>query len=135
AYEQWGSECLPRLNGMWAFAIFDWRRRVLFGSRDRFGVKPLYWHRSAHHVLLSSEVKGILASGYCEASTNWEVASRFLLHRRLDEDDQTFHSSIEQVPAGSAFEVDTQGAVKQWKFWTLGAAHVPVTNPSGQFFD
>jgi asparagine synthase (glutamine-hydrolysing) len=135
AYEQWGSDCLSKLNGMWAFVIYDWRRRVLFGSRDRFGVKPLYCYRSAQHVMLSSEVKGILASGYCDTGTNWEVASRFLLYRRLDEDDQTFHASIDQVSPGSAFEVDATGGVKQWKFWTLGAAEVPVSDPSRQFFD
>src|SRR5262249_35385330 len=42
AYAHWGEQCVQRLNGMWAFAIWDSERRTLFCSRDRFGVKPLY---------------------------------------------------------------------------------------------
>ncbi|MEI2717264.1 MAG: hypothetical protein V9E98_09765, partial [Candidatus Nanopelagicales bacterium] len=45
AYREWGRECLSKLNGMWAFVIYDRRHRLIFGSRDRFGVKPLYYSR------------------------------------------------------------------------------------------
>ena len=43
AYAEWGAECTRRFNGMWAFAIYDRETRVLFASRDRFGIKPLYY--------------------------------------------------------------------------------------------
>ena len=43
AYAEWGEECLDRFDGMWAFVLYDKRRNLLFGSRDRFGVKPLYY--------------------------------------------------------------------------------------------
>jgi asparagine synthase (glutamine-hydrolysing) len=45
AYLEWGPDCVQKFNGMWAFVIHDRRRNVLFGSRDRFGVKPLYSYR------------------------------------------------------------------------------------------
>src|SRR5262245_30218889 len=47
AYAQWGADCLPKLNGMWAFLIYDRQQRLLFGSRDRFGMKPLYRYQDA----------------------------------------------------------------------------------------
>ena len=43
AYQHWGAACLPRLNGMWAFVVYDRHARQFFAARDRFGVKPLYW--------------------------------------------------------------------------------------------
>jgi len=56
AYRHWGPECLTRLNGMWAFVIHDRRRGVLFGARDRFGVKPLFVHQGRDCWLLASEI-------------------------------------------------------------------------------
>ena len=62
AYEQWGADCVQRLNGMFAFAIYDRKRRELFLARDRFGVKPLYYaHLSDGSVGFASELKGLLA--------------------------------------------------------------------------
>jgi len=57
----WGESAFARFNGMWALAWLDQDAGVLVLSRDRFGIKPLYWHRSAGHVLFASEIKGILA--------------------------------------------------------------------------
>ena len=55
AYEQWGDALLPRLNGMFAFSIWDAPRRRLLIARDRMGEKPLYWHHSAHGLVWGSE--------------------------------------------------------------------------------
>src|SRR5947208_6296280 len=61
ALATWGESAFARFNGMWALAWLDQDAGVLVLSRDRFGIKPLYWHRSADHVLFASEIKGILA--------------------------------------------------------------------------
>jgi asparagine synthase (glutamine-hydrolysing) len=119
AYRHWGAECLSRLNGMWAFVIHDRRRGVLFGARDRFGVKPLFVHRGKDCWLLASEVKAILASGRYVRETNWQVAADFLLQGKLDETPATFYAGIEQVPAGSAFELHLDGTWRQWTYWSL----------------
>ncbi len=119
AYRQWGPECLGRLNGMWAFVIHDRRRGVLFGARDRFGVKPLFVHRGKDYWLFASEVKAILASGCYVRETNWQVAADFLLHGKLDETPATFYAGIEQVPPGCAFEIRLDGTWRQWRYWSL----------------
>src|SRR6266576_149994 len=62
AYQRWGKDCLDKLNGMFAFAIYDSRRRKLFAARDRLGVKPLYYHFQNGFLVFSSEIKAILRS-------------------------------------------------------------------------
>lgn len=119
AYRHWGPSCLDRLNGMWAFVIHDRRRGVLFGARDRFGVKPLFVHRGRDFWLLASEIKAILASGLYQRATNWHVAADFLAHGRLDETPATFFAGIEQIPPGSAFELRLDGRYRQWTYWRL----------------
>ena len=61
AYRQWGEDVCSHLNGMWAFAIYDARKRELFCSRDRFGIKPLYYASTGGRLLIASEVKALLA--------------------------------------------------------------------------
>jgi asparagine synthase (glutamine-hydrolysing) len=119
AYRHWGPECLGRLNGMWAFVIHDRRRGVLFGARDRFGVKPLFVHRGQECWLLASEIKAILSSGLYQRATNWQVAADFLIHGKLDETPATFFAGIEQVPPGCAFELRLDGSWRQWTYWSL----------------
>src|SRR5918996_3964835 len=60
AFEEWGPECVHRLRGMFAFAIWDGRARRLLLVRDRLGIKPLYWCRSGGTLLFGSEIKAIL---------------------------------------------------------------------------
>src|SRR5262249_9140581 len=105
AYLQWGADCLAKLNGMWAFLIHDRLSGRLFGSRDRFGIKPLFKYRAAHCWLFGSEIKAIRASGLCEAGINWPVAADFLINGLLDTTTHTFYGGIEQLGAGTAFEL------------------------------
>jgi len=119
AYRHWGSECLTKLNGMWAFLIYDRRKRKLFGSRDRFGIKPLYRYTNREYSLFASEIKSIRASGLYRGSTNWPTVSRFLTEDRLDDTHETFYTGIEQIPAGTAFELTQDGRFTQWRYWSL----------------
>src|SRR3954447_2842705 len=61
AYEQWGTRCVARLRGMFAFAVWDQRRRRLYLARDRVGKKPLFYTRQADRFLFASELQGLLA--------------------------------------------------------------------------
>ena len=97
AYRQWGRECVHKFNGMWAFIIYDRQRGRLFGSRDRFGIKPLYLYRAANCFLFASEIKAILCSGLYRPSPNWEVVANFLLKDRLDDSAESFYQGVEQI--------------------------------------
>lgn len=134
AYCQWGAGCVEKFNGMWAFVLYDRKRELLFGSRDRFGIKPLYRYSDGHCFLLASEIKSIRASGLYRGGTNWQTASRYLLEGRLDDTPHTFYSGITQIPAGCSFELSLQGKFKQWQYWSLDDVPSSDTNDPAKAF-
>ena len=134
AYRQWGADCLPRLNGMWAFVIHDRQRGLLFGARDRFGIKPLFRWQQGGQALLASEIKAIRASGLFRDRLNLRACAELLHEDRLDESNQTFFEGINQVPAGHAFELTLAGAYREWSYWDVKAtAESPCADPAAAF--
>jgi len=134
AYLEWGRDCLPRLNGMWAFIIYDQRIGKIFGSRDRFGIKPLYRYRDSEQVIFASEIKSIRTADRYYHQTNWTVAADHLLRYRLDETDQSFFTNIEKIGAGCAFELDLAGNYREWHYWSLPAFEEQYsTNPARDY--
>ena len=134
AYQQWGPDCLQRLNGMWAFLIYDRQNGRVFGSRDRFGVKPFFYYRTDRYALFASEIKALRASGLYQGEVNWKVASKFLLQGELNDDEERFFTDIHQLPPGTAFELDIEGHWKQWRFWSLSAIpSMDCTDPVRSF--
>jgi asparagine synthase (glutamine-hydrolysing) len=129
AWRQWGAECLPRLNGMWAFLIYDRHERRVFGARDRFGVKPLFWHRSHAGLIFSSEIKCIRDSGIAAISFDWQTIADHLLEDRLDATERTLYRDVWRVPAGTWFEVEPSGNIKWARYWSLPEAAAAVAVP------
>ena len=79
AYAQWGADCLPKLNGIYAFAVWEEKRKRLFLARDRMGVKPLFFSRFQGGLLFASEIKTILAYPDFPAELDAEGAAEILL--------------------------------------------------------
>ncbi len=119
AWRQWGAACLPRLNGMWAFLIYDRLERRLFGARDRFGVKPLFWYRDRERVIFCSEIKCIRESGVANVALDWQTIADHLLEDRLDATERTLYTGVLRVPAGTCFEVDASGKIAWSRYWSL----------------
>jgi len=103
-YEEWGVECLERFNGMWAFAIWDSRAEKLFCSRDRFGIKPFYYHFDGERFLFASEIKALLESGFIERKPNNQTIFDFLAYWAEDCTEDTFFSGIKQLRGGYYLE-------------------------------
>jgi len=101
AYCEWGESCLSRFNGMWAFAIYDQKNDSLFISRDRFGVKPLYYWVSPEGVLaFASEIKQFTAMNGWLAKINPQRAYDFLAWGLTDHTDETLFDRVFQLPPG-----------------------------------
>ena len=103
AYLEWGPDCVSRLVGMWALAVVDLDRDILFLSRDRFGIKPLFYARLPENGLVfASELKGLRGIEGLRWEPDPAVAKRFLLTGVSDESERTFFEDIRQVePATS----------------------------------
>ncbi len=133
AYLQWGRDCVTRLNGMWAFVIDDKRNGTLFGSRDRFGIKPLFRCATPAAVVFASEIKAILAGGLVRAQPRATVVANFLADNRLDVGDETFFEGIVHVPAAHCFELDRAGRYRQWRYWSVEEAAPSPVDPAAAF--
>lgn len=79
AYAQWGSQCLEKLNGIYAFAVWEKHRRRLFLARDRMGVKPLFFTQTGGGIIFASEMKTILAHPGVKRELDREGAMQLLL--------------------------------------------------------
>ncbi|MDO9418352.1 asparagine synthase (glutamine-hydrolyzing) [Pararhizobium sp.] len=99
AYEQWGTGCVRKFNGMWAFAIFDPKRSLVFCSRDRFGVKPFYYADTAAGFGFGSEIRQLLPLlGTIKASAR--VAMNFLVSRVAEDIEGSFFAGVHKLPGG-----------------------------------
>ncbi|MGI8437864.1 MAG: asparagine synthase (glutamine-hydrolyzing) [Chthoniobacterales bacterium] len=117
AYGRWGSDLLPRLKGMFAFAIYDAKRRELFIARDRLGIKPLYFARGEHGVRLASEVKMLESSREVTSA----VVSSYLQWGASPEN-ELLVSGIAVLPAGHAMTISAEGEIKTWRYWPAAKA-------------
>jgi asparagine synthase (glutamine-hydrolysing) len=126
AFVQWGPECLPHFNGMFAFAIWDRGSRQLFLARDRLGVKPLYYTWQGSRLLFASEIKSILAARHHAAEMNREALATFLKYQFVPWPDTLFRGIRKLEPAHYA--IFSQGELTVRRYWQPPApqdAHVP----------
>lgn len=100
AYERWGEACVERFNGMWAFAIYDRQEKMLFFSRDRFGVKPLYYWNSEDAFFFASEIKEIWTQMPKPVRANVGTLLAYLNTGDLDYSEQTCFAEVFQLPGG-----------------------------------
>jgi asparagine synthase (glutamine-hydrolysing) len=118
AYEEWGEECVKRFNGMWAFALWDSKKKRLFLSRDRFGEKPLYYHSRNKEIVFASEAKALLQDKAIGRVPNDKIIYDYLLYGQHDHSDETFFEGIKVLPPAHIMIFDEQG-VKIKRYWDL----------------
>ena len=118
-YEEYGTECLNRLNGMFAFAICDLRgpSPKLFLARDHFGIKPLYYSERGGTLAFASEVKALLEVPGIEARMNMEALHQYLTFLWVP-DPATMFEGIQKLEAGH-YAIWQRGELKIEKYWDL----------------
>jgi asparagine synthase (glutamine-hydrolysing) len=118
AYEAWGEQCLERFNGMFAFAVWDARRRELFLARDRYGIKPLYYCQQGHLFLFASEIKALLAHPALSARVCLEALGEYFTFQNIFTD-RTLFEGIRLLPAGCWLRVQAQPqpSMQRRRYW------------------
>lgn len=97
AYQCWGENCLTRFNGMWAFAIYDPYKNIVFCSRDRFGVKPFYYLQQQDKLVFGSEIKQLLPF-LKNVKANEQALIHYLAFTMIDNSENSFFESIKNLP-------------------------------------
>lgn len=118
AYDHWGMDTLAKCNGMWAFTLWDGPNRKLIASRDRFGVKPLYYTVVDGTWLFASEIKALLAYPGAFRGFDEHNVLDYLAYCLVDHGETTFYRGVRALPPGTYLELSAQHA-KQHSFWTL----------------
>jgi asparagine synthase (glutamine-hydrolysing) len=120
AYQQWGTDCVRRFNGMFAFAVWDEERRRLFLARDRLGVKPLYYHAYDGGVLFGSEPKALLANPRFEAVLDEEGLAELFAMFGSHTPGHGVLRGLHEVRPGWTVVADEAG-VRTAPYWRLAA--------------
>ncbi len=125
SYERWGEECLNKLNGMFAFAVYDERRQKLFAARDRLGIKPLYYHYKNGCLVFASEIKAILSSTLVPKRPDLCA-----LHTpaRFQVSPLTGFQDILKLPPGHCLSLQ-DGRLSVRQYWSLHPTEVPGSDP------
>ena len=122
-YEEWGDRCVERFNGMWSFALWDGRRRRVFCSRDRFGVKPFYYSWDGARLAFASELKAFRAAGSLEP--HLPAVRDYLEQGYVDHTDDTFFAGVAKLPPAHSLVVDEHG-LRIERYWSLRPREAPT---------
>jgi asparagine synthase (glutamine-hydrolysing) len=119
AYAAWGHGILDRLNGMFAFAVYDCTTRELFCARDRLGVKPFVYVSSADGFAFASEHKALIAAGVASSSVSPNGIYEFIAQGHVSAGGSLFHD-IRALPPGHAVLIGADRRERTWQWWQPG---------------
>jgi asparagine synthase (glutamine-hydrolysing) len=124
-WEEWGDGLAARLNGMFAFALWDERRRLLWIVRDRIGIKPLYYrHEPGRRLLFASEIKSILAHPDVPREVSEKGLLNFMAYGHAVGPD-SMYEGIRKLLPGHALRVE-RGVVAEYAWWNPVPAEAPA---------
>lgn len=123
AFREWGEQCVERFEGMWAFALWDRDRETLFCSRDRFGIKPFYYHAEAERLAFASEIKAF--RGLVPLRVNPEILRDFLEYNLVEHRAETFFENIHSLLPAHNLSFSRAG-LRIARYWRLGLKEPPA---------
>jgi asparagine synthase (glutamine-hydrolysing) len=119
AFYQWGEDCLNRLNGMFAFAIWDERKRRLFAARDRFGKKPFFYHFKNGQFYFASEMKALFRHPEIRCLADPGELESYADAFQTENGDRTMFEGIFRLKPSEALVLGVDGGLKRWQYWGL----------------
>src|SRR5690606_33366072 len=119
-YHAWGEALLPKLNGMFAFAVWERDSQRLFIARDRLGVKPLYLSRNAERLRFASSLPALLQGGDIGKTLDPVALNHYLNFHAVVPAPRTLLAGVEKLPPATWLRIDADGKQEQQCWWTLG---------------
>lgn len=116
AFDRWRERCVDHLVGEFAFVVWDELDRRLFCARDRLGMRPVYYHSSAHGFVLASDLLHVLAFSDETPPVNEGMVAEHLADA-VTTWDETVYSGVFRLPPGHALWVDAGGATRRMRYW------------------
>lgn len=113
AYQRWGAGCQARFNGEWGFAVRDAEKNLLFCSRDRFGLRPLYYFFDGKNFAFASALKALRAFPFVKKEPNKKAVFDYLVLNRPNLPEETFFKDIRQLGPGRCLFLSRAGLVKK----------------------
>ena len=130
AYEKWGRECLHRFVGMFAFAIWDSRRRVLFAARDRLGIKPFSYLWKDGEFAFASELKALRLHPAFEDAIDRQAVAQFLRFQYVPSP-SSIYGCVRKLPPGNWLEVSASSGLVVRRYWDpIAVALAPAAEGS-----
>jgi len=124
SYREWGASCLDKFNGMWSFVILDADKKLLFGARDRFGVKPLYYYHQGGVFAFASEIKSLLKLPHLKRKINEPILYDYLVWAFSEHDCETFFHGISKIPHSNYFTFNLiTGELQIKRYYKLNYNH------------
>jgi len=122
SYDYWGVDCVKKFNGMWAFIIYDKKETKYFISRDRFGIKPLYYYKTDELFIFCSEIKALLAHPDINAKPNIDYLRDYIKYGPNEYDEITAFHNIFRFPFAHSFEGQKESlsrGFKPMRYWDI----------------
>jgi asparagine synthase (glutamine-hydrolysing) len=121
AYRQWGTDCLRHLNGMFAFALYDPTRRLVFLARDRAGEKPLFYRHASRRLAFASELKALMADPGMARVLDRGALEHYLAAGYVP-GRQCLLNGVSKLPPAHALTYDIdRDRLQVWRYWELPA--------------
>ena len=118
-YHAWGEKLLPKLNGMFAFAVWERDQQSLFIARDRLGVKPLYLSRTGERLRFASSLPALLQGGDIAKTLDAVALNHYLNFHAVVPAPRTILAGVEKLPPATWMRIDAEGKIEQKTWWTL----------------
>lgn len=135
AYEEWGESCVNKFRGMFAFVIWDERRKQLFVVRDRIGIKPLYYYNDKNVFIFASEIKAILNTGYVQKGVNILTLDSYFSLGYVPGTNTMFRNIFKLLPGHTITIKDKNVSIKKyWDFPRHGIALGSIDEYKEKFY-